>query len=179
MKLIERAWKIYADDLDEPWHVPDEVFYGKTRGKAKVQAWASIAYDGFKNTMGEETTFLNLKLSRCKKMDRYLVGDKIFTLDEIEYRKKEDKRNEALDVLAAANPEGKAYIMRKGYFYRPNNCGYTERRTQAGVYSIQEAVQEVKGCSLHDDMDVIPIDVNEHNQRINKEIESLQSRLIK
>lgn len=179
MILIEKAWKIYADDLDEPWHVPNEVFYGRTRGKAKVQAWAAIAYDGFKNTMGEEITFLNLKLSRCKKMDRYQVGQEVLTLAEIEYRKRKKEWDEKLDAMINATPEGKAYIMRKGYFYRPNNCGYTEKRTHAGVYSIQEAVQEAKGCSLHDYMDVILIDINEHNQRINKEIESLQSRLIK
>lgn len=36
------------------------------------------------------------------------------------------------------------YISKNGWFYRPNSAGYTERRTDAGVYSEKEAKEHAK-----------------------------------
>ncbi|TXK52365.1 hypothetical protein FVR03_01225 [Pontibacter qinzhouensis] len=178
MELKEKAWVLNKQNFGEPWFVPDDAFYGETKGKAKKQAWDSIKDDGLKNFLGDEITYLNMPLVRCKEYDKYLVNGELKTLIRIEEDNRREERDERLEQLLISNPDAKAYIRKGGYYYCSGFCGYTERQADAGVYTIQEAVREVKGCSLRDHMDAILIDVEQHNKLILDKIKSLQSRLI-
>ena len=71
--------------------------------------------------------------------------------------------------------DGKFYYIQKGMYYRPNAAGYTDRATEAGVYSEKEAKEHEKHCK---ELHLIEIDVPQHNQRIRRQIEDLKSRLI-
>lgn len=66
------------------------------------------------------------------------------------------------------------YIKKNGLYYRPNSCGYTERRFWAGVYT-EEEIKDHKGC---DELTFVEINVEEHNQILRKEIETIKSNLI-
>jgi hypothetical protein len=67
------------------------------------------------------------------------------------------------------------YISKNGWFYRPNSAGYTERRTDAGVYSEKEAKEHAKRCA---ELTLIEIDKEKHNRDILKQIQDLKLRLI-
>ena len=68
------------------------------------------------------------------------------------------------------------YIKKRGSYYRPDSCGYTEIRTRAGIYPKERAVREGKGDLL---FDIVPINAEEHNAMILAEIKELESKLIK
>lgn len=68
------------------------------------------------------------------------------------------------------------YILKRGVYYRPNSCGYTDCRHRAGVYSKEEAISEYLAC---DELGIRPVDISEHNMIVQKEIDHLQSLLIK
>lgn len=60
-------------------------------------------------------------------------------------------------------------------YYKPNSCGYTDYTTCAGIYTKEEAVQEARSV---DEIHILPIDLKSHNEKLENEIKSLQSRLI-
>lgn len=89
-----------------------------------------------------------------------------------------ESRDKKLDKLLSLPEETKAYIIKGGYYYRPESCGYTEYRSEAGVYSIKEAVDSVRKSSLKCGMKVMPIDVEEHNKMLMDKIKEYKSRWI-
>jgi hypothetical protein len=178
MELKEKAWVFNKSRFEESYFVPDDVFYAETFTKAKSIALNSIKYDDYKTFLGEEITYLNIPLVRNRQYDRYLINGEIKTLDRIEIDRKYKERADRLVALVEANPDAKAYIRKGGYYYKPNSCGYTERLEDAGVYSIQEAVESVKRCSIGDNMDAIVIDVEAHNLMILNKIKELKQKLI-
>ena len=176
MILQEKAYQLESSQFDEPWFTPDEVFYGKTRSQAKSKALKEA--DGMTRWDKEETTFLNIKIKRVPEYDKYLIEGELKTLGQIKREQAYTDRAAYLKSLIEANPEAKAYIRKGGYYYRPNCCGYTERESDAGVYSIQKAVSEVLGCDIDDKMMVVVIDTEAHNKMILEKIEALKQQLI-
>ncbi len=67
------------------------------------------------------------------------------------------------------------YIRKDGYYYKPSSRGYTDRIEGAGVYEKQEAISHAEHCK---DISLVPIDVNQHNESIKKEVYDLLSRII-
>ena len=67
------------------------------------------------------------------------------------------------------------FYVRKGMYYKPNSCGYTDFQNKAGIYQKDEALSHARGC---DDITIVPVNIEEHNKSISNEIKSLQSRLI-
>jgi hypothetical protein len=65
--------------------------------------------------------------------------------------------------------------IRKGNYYRPYSAGYTSHKTEAGVYTKQEAVQHAKSVY---ELSIIPIDIEKHNRMLIDKIADLESRLI-
>lgn len=127
---------------------------------------------------GEHHKFTDLRVRRYKPCDKMLFEGHILTRNQIEYELEVRQRNAELDQLLTDNPDSMAYILKGGYYYRPNCAGYTDRKSRAGVYTLERAIKEVKGCSLGDNMRAIVIDKDEHNEMLRKEIEDLQTRLI-
>jgi len=177
MKLLQKAFVINSEKLSEPWFCPDEVYYGESIGKVKLKALNDL--EGLTDRyLQEHFTFLNCPVKRAPKLDKYLVDGVVKTLASIEYDLKVKERNDTLDKIISENPDGMAYIMKGGYYYRPNNCGYTEFISVAGIYPVKDAARSVKSCSLGDNMRMILINKDEHNAMINERIADLQSRLI-
>ena len=176
MILKSRAWVLNKNIFSEPWFVPDDVFYAETASKAKSGFLSTI--DGLNDYCHNDITFLSIRVKRSKENDKYLIDGEVKKLYQIEYDRKKKERDENLDLILKENPTAKAYIIKGGVYYRPKNSGYSEYILEAGIYSIQDAVQSVKMCSLGDNMRLEIIDVDEHNKRINDKIENLKTRLI-
>ena len=64
--------------------------------------------------------------------------------------------------------------IRKGSYYRPESCGYTDYITKAGVYKKEYAIS----LAINPELTIIPIDKNEHNKAIVDEVKDLMSRYI-
>lgn len=174
--LLKKAWRLNPNQFKEPWFAPDGVYMAETKGKAKAAAMLDI--EGMKDKWEDEITFLTVRLERSPYNDLYLANGERKTKARIESDKIYQERADRLRNLIISNPDAKAYIKKGGYLYRPNACGYTERKIEAGVYTVQEAVQSVLGSSLGDYMDVVIINIDEHNKMINDYIETLKTRLI-
>ncbi len=178
MQLVEKAWSINPYNFREPHKAPETVVYSPTPGQAKQKLLSEIRYDDFKDYVGNDISFLNLRIKRAKPADKYLIDGITKTLADIEYAEKVRAKNEAIDKLVSENPTAMAYIRKGGQYYRSNCQGYTEQLTNAGVYTIQRAAREVRGCSLLDRMQVVMINNEEHNKMINDKIEELKEKLI-
>ena len=60
------------------------VSYAGSQGKAKVELMKMVEHSGFSNLVdGDEITFLNLPVRRCKRMDLFEFEGKELTMSEI------------------------------------------------------------------------------------------------
>ncbi len=173
-----KAYQLNNSNFNEPWFAPEITVYADTRGEAKQLILAQIRWYDHVDKYDEPIGFLNIKVVRAKHLDLKLVNGEYKTQFKIDEDKRYDDFNAELDKLLIDYKGGFAYVKKGGSYYRPNSCGYTEFRTRAGIYTIQEAVREVRGCSLMDCMQAVPIDKIEHNKLLQDEIDSLSSRLL-
>ena len=146
VQTYQKAWVIDKSIFNNPWFVPDDVFRESTENKAKSKAIKEIEYDSLTLKNGEEPSYINIKMKRFEPGDLYLVDGKVMNLEDIETK----SRNDKMDDLHEANPNAFVYIVKNGMYYRPNNCGYTEHKVEAGTYRIKDAVDSVKRCGISD-----------------------------
>jgi len=123
---------------------------------------------------GDELTYLNIPVIRYPDGDKFEFEGKPVSKYKIDEIIRERKRISELDKMLD-NEEIKYCYISKGSYYRPNSCGYTDMRHRAGVYNKEEAVSSTKSCS---GITLFPIDIVEHNQMINNEINDLKSRIL-
>jgi len=74
------------------------------------------------------------------------------------------------------NKKIKFCYIRKGPYYRPGAAGYTDYVTKAGVYTKEDAISHAMHCR---ELDLIPINIEEHNNQIMEAVEDLLTRYIK
>jgi hypothetical protein len=118
---------------------------------------------------------LRNKLIRSKQHDKLNYNGDVLARWMYKQVIQEDKRVKSLEKLMKTSKAKYFYIMKGISLYRLNSCGYTQQRFEAGVYSKEEAVKHALRChELH----LIPIDIVEHNNMIQKVISDLQSRII-
>ena len=172
-ELSQKAWELNLFRIYDPYHLSEIIRNGKTRGEAKSKIYQEAMNEDLSLT-DEKLTFLNIPIRRCKRADLYFFEGKEVTLEQIEKIEKEKIRIIELDKIL--NDESIVYCyIRKGSYYRPNSCGYTDFRHRAGVYTKQEAVSSAKSCK---DLDIVPINIEEHNSIIQKEIDELKTRVL-
>lgn len=179
MELKEKAWVINSINWNHPYLVPETIYRAKTLAQAKSKAFTDMQFDGTLDRWMEPITFLSLKMKRQPKSDTYLIGGEIKTEATIELDAQIKEKNDALDDILLQNPPtAMAYIRKGGYYYRPNNAGYTEYVLEAGVYTLEDAVSSVRNTGYYDHMSAIVIDKEVHNKMINDKIQELKSKLI-
>lgn len=174
LELAKKAYEVNLLKIDGGFMYGEMIAYAENRNKAKSQL-LSEAYDCKLLSSGEQVDYLSIPVIRCKEADKFKFEGEELTRSDIEYNIEQRNRTNKLDKILADGVITYCYI-RKGSYYRPNSCGYTDMRHRAGVYSVLEAISHAKSCR---DLTIIPIDISEHNEMINKEIEDLQTRLIK
>lgn len=176
-KLSKKAFEIDFSKIEEGYLYDSSSFitYAENRNKAKSELLRMAYCENICLTgEDEELTYLTIPVIRCKEADKYFFEDKEMTLLSIDRELRERKRISDLDEILNNKHIKYCYIVKNGY-YRPNNCGYTDFKHRAGVYSKEEAVSSAKSCS---DIRIMRIDINEHNQMINDEINELKTRLL-
>lgn len=157
----------------------DHVVCAETEKLARMKALHHLNDYGIEcDRFGNPFTYISICLRRSPEYDKFLIDGRIKSREDIYYDKKKQARDDEFLKLLAENPNSYAYILKGGYYYQPNSCGYTEFKPYAGVYPLEQAVKECIGMSLGDYMRPILINVEEHNAMINKQIDGLKSRLI-
>lgn len=176
-KLAQKAYEIDFSKIEEGFLYDSSRFitHAKTRNKAKTQLLKE-AYCESVCLIGEddEVNYLTIPVIRCKQADKYFFEDKEMSLHAIEEELTERKRLSDLQEILD-NESIKYCYIRKGSYYKPNSCGYTDFRHRAGIYSKTEAVKHAKSCR---DLDLVEIDIDEHNKMIQSEIQDLQTRIL-
>lgn len=104
--------------------------------------------------------------------DIIIYNNEKFERRKLEIDMSEKQRISDLTLLCSKH---KYFYIRKGYYYCPDACGYTERKEFAGVYSSDEAFSHARSCR---ETTLIPIDIEKHNKMIQESIEDLSSRII-
>lgn len=175
--LVQKAYGVDFDRIEEGYMFDSGLYirYAEDRNEAKYELLKEFTYSDLKlKWSGDELTYLNIPVIRMKDFDKVIFEDKTVKRFEIDNILEERERISKLDEILN-RPDIKYCYIYKGSFYRPNSCGYTSHKTQAGVYTKKEAVSSAKNVR---EISVIPIDIEEHNKLINNEINELKTRLI-
>lgn len=173
--IAKKAWGINWGKIDGGAYCAGNIesVYADTRGKAKSLLLPDISdYKLFKT--GEYVTYTTIPIVIIYEDDKYNFDGEILSEWEYEKKQAELKRLSDLQLILDDNGITHCYI-RKGSYYRPNSCGYTDRIDRAGVYTKEYAVSHAKSC---DELSIIPINKKEHNAMITNEIKELRMRLI-
>lgn len=176
-KLAKKAYCVDATRIKGGfWRGSEEwVSWNSSVGAAKSELLKDIISNGFDRlSNGDEITYLNIPVRRCKHCDLFEFEGENLSMIAISEKIKKRERLACLDDMIANSAIEYCYI-RKGSYYLPDSCGYTEMRHRAGVFTKEEAVQSAKSCS---ELTLIVIDIEEHNKMIQAEIDDLKTRLL-
>jgi hypothetical protein len=175
LQVVNKGYELNLEKIQEGYLFSPVACSAPTRGAAKIEILKSIRLDDVKLANGEETTYLNLPIRRSKNYDVVLFEGGEVTRHEVDTIKAYRKRMEHLNSLLD-NPEIQyCYILKGGSYYAPNNCGYTQFKFSAGVYTKEEAVLSARSC---EELRLEPISIEEHNLLMRDKIKDLESRII-
>jgi hypothetical protein len=172
--LKQKAYEINLSKIEEGYLYSELICYSETIGKAKSELLKKYQYEISLKFSEDDVNFLNIPVIRCKLADKFEFEGKYLTKNDIDSLLIEKKRLATLEGILKDDNISHCYI-RKGSYYRPNSCGYTDMQHRAGIFTKKEAVSSGKGCR---DLKIIPISIGEHNIMINREIDDLKTRLI-
>lgn len=176
LKIVKLGYRIDLNKIKDNYFISDEITTATSKTEAKSILFDKIKYEDYKiNHTDEVITLKNIPVTRAKEYDVVLFEGKEVVRYTIELIYQERKRNEELAKILN-NPDIKyCYIKKGGTYYRPNSAGYTDYKTKAGIYEKEDAIDSAKRC---DELQIIPINIEEHNQTILSEIEELGKQLI-
>lgn len=175
LKIVEKAYKINHEKINEGYYLQDLTVYADNINKAKSKLLEKIKYDDYVlRFSGELVTYLNIPVIRDPESDKIEFEGGGFTKYQIKLMKERTERLEKLNNILLDDTIKYCYIYKGGY-YMSNWCGYTDFKDKAGVYSKEEAIEHSKN---HQSIRVIPINIETHNAMINERINDLKSRLI-
>lgn len=175
LKVVKKGYEINFSKIEEGYLYDNRTCSTDTLNQAKSILVKENRYENI-CLMGEddEVNYLTIPVVRCQPADKYEFEDSLKTIHEIRNilnkRKRLNKLNSFLE-----NPDISYCYIKKGSYYRPDGCGYTDMRHRAGVYTKQDAVSQAKSVQ---DLYIIPINIEEHNKMINDEIDDLKSRIL-
>lgn len=173
--IVKKAYEIDLDRLEEGYLSDSIICYAENFNKAKTELLKMVKYDGWKlKYSGDELTYLNIPVKRRKSSDQVIFEGNKVTRYSIDGIIKERERIAKLDEILN-NPNIKYCYIIKGSYYRPNSCGYTSIKSEAGVYPKDEAVKHAKSVR---EIRLEWCDVEEHNRMINDKIRELRGRLL-
>lgn len=175
LPIVEKAWKIDLEQLDGGYESSEIVCHAENTNKAKIALLHKVKYDSWKlRWTGNEINYLNIPVVRANEYDLVLFEGANVTLNKVAEIKAKRERIAYLDGIL--NDESIKYCyIRKGSYYGPNCCGYTQYKFQAGVYTKEDAVSQAKSVS---ELYLEPINIAEHNEMIQAKIADLSSRII-
>jgi hypothetical protein len=154
-------------------------FYAANEKEARLKALKHLDNYGVdEDNCDNPLTYITVKVKRYTDNDLFMDNGVLKTKSRIEADQRRQERDAGFRKLLDDHPNGYALIRKGGYFYRPNSCGYTEFRTEAGIYTLTRAVNECLGMSDSEYMRPELIDIAEHNKIILAKIDELKTKLI-
>lgn len=177
-KIYEKAYAINMSKVYEGYMYDSERFICRAprisvaRSKLLTIASNENLTD---NSTDREITFLNIPVVRAPEYDLLHFEDKHLTARQIQEIIQKRGHDEYLNGIIADDSIKHCYIKKRGQFYKPDYCGYTDYISYAGVYTKEDAVKHARGTM---ELRIVPINITEHNSIIQSQIISLQSRLI-
>lgn len=173
---MEKAWMLNLSKIKEGYLYSDFTVYAENRNQAKKKMLNVIKYEGMcLQGKDEELSYLEIPIQRAKIFDKKLYQGQFRTTTEIERLKEKEAREQELQVVLNNVDIQHCYIKKYGNYYKPASCGYTEYQVYAGVYPKEDAVRKAMSCQ---ELRVVPIDVEGHNELLIKTIEELKTRII-
>lgn len=174
-ELSQKAYEIDFSKIEEGYLYSEMICFAENRNEAKTKLlkeayWENICLKGNE----EEVTYLTIPVIRRKSSDRFKFEDKEINLYQIEEILTERERILKLDEILN-NTEILYCYIKKGGYYRPNSCGYTDHLHKAGVFPKSEAISHAKSVR---EIRIIPINIIEHNVMIEQEISELKTRVL-
>jgi len=174
--VIEKGYKIDLSKIEEGFLMSEEVCTAPSRNEAKSILLNKVRYDDLKLKRSNElVSYLNIPIVRAKDFDKVLFEGSPKSRHEIDYILATRQREASLQVILDNPDVTHCYIRKHGAYYRPNSCGYTQMISRAGVYEKAKAVKDGISCM---ELQIIPINKQEHNQMLIAEISELESRLL-
>lgn len=171
-KIIKKGYQIDFSKTDECYMYEPETCVADSRNEARYILFNRRII--FSLTSNDEVTYANIPVIRCEEVDLVEFEGQNITRNKIPDLLKDHERSKMLADLM--NDESKQFFyIRKGNYYRPNESGYTDMRHRAGVYDKATAIDCARSCKQ---LDLIPINIEEHNKMIQDEIDDLETRLI-
>lgn len=175
-QLKSKAYQLDLNKIEDGYSASERVCHADSFNKARSVLFKEIQYEDWKcRFYGTDITYLNIPVKRWKDGDKYEFEGEDVPLWKIQEILAERERTSALDGILNDDSIIYCYIGKRGGYYRPNSGGYTEMRIRAGVYTKEEAVSSAKSCN---EVDAVPINIEEHNQLLTQEINELKTRLI-
>jgi len=171
--ITQKAYEIDFSKIEEGYLYSESICYAENRNKAKtilLKENEGICLKG----SDDEVEYLNIPVIRCKQADKVIFEGKEVFRNQINELIKERERIKKLDEILN-NPNIKYCYIIKGSYYRPNHCGYTSLRFEAGIYPKNEAVSHAKSVR---EIRLEWVDIEEHNKMINQKISELQDKIL-
>ena len=175
MKIVEKAYEIDLSKIEEGYLYDNMIEYGKTRGQAKSRLMSLASYENIAlKYSNDPVTFINIPIKRCRHADKLSIDGEVMQLWKYNQIIARKARIAELEQMKLDHEY--AYIMKRGTYYLPGSCGYTDYKSRAGVYTIEKAVQSAIGC---EEITIVPINIEEHNKMIQSSIDDLTKNIIK
>lgn len=171
-KIIKKGYQIDFSKVDEGYMYCPETCVADSRNEARYILFNRRII--FSLNCNDEVTYANIPVIRCEEVDLVEFEGKNITRNKIRELLKDRERSKMLDDLMEDETKQFFYI-RKGSYYRPDECGYTDMRHRAGVFDKATAIDCARSCNQ---LDLIVINIEEHNMMIQREIDDLETRLI-
>lgn len=172
--IVKKAYAIDTHKISEGYFIDELVCHAENRNKARSILYDRIRGEDWKLFTGEDIDFLNIPVSRSPSHDLVVYNGSEVCINVIPSIEIEDERQATLSKIENDPAITHVYI-RKGAYYCPGWCGYTEFREKAGVYAKKEAISEAKRVR---DIRLVPIEKEEHNDMLRKAIADLESRIM-
>lgn len=174
VEVVSKAYELNLSAIDEGYMCSEVIVHAETKGKAKSALWSKICSDNYQKTNGDDVSFINMPIRRSPRYDLVNFEGNTVVRNEIDSILAERKRGEYFEAILKDSTITHCYI-RKGAYYRPDYCGYTDFQHRAGVYTKEDAIAHARGIS---EIRIEPIDNYKHNQMILNEINELKTRII-
>jgi len=173
LTIKENAYQIDFNKVDEGYLYGECICYAENVNKAKSELLSEV--EDCKNYLGDDITYLNIPVIRCKSSDKVEFKGEVIKRYEVERKIRIEELNKKLDSYLTDSSITHCYIMKRGTYYGWNYSGYVSYKTFAGVYTKEDAVKE---CKNLEELTCVPINNTEHNELILNQVARIKKGLI-
>lgn len=171
-----KAYTVNLNRIENGWEYSEVVCYAKDKNEARAILLKKIRFDEYRlKYTKREVDYLNIPVIRVKDRDLVFYEGVYITKSQLDHINLIKKRKDEYKLILDDQSITHCFIIKRGCYYRPNYCGYTERFYEAGVYEKQNAIKHA-GDSL--DITIKPIDNERHNRDIQRVIDMLNTKFI-